>query len=520
MVNILLKDFLKFSKQISNHRIREKVENVCKEKDFAYVADELLLLSEEILSQVSAYGVCLYLQYGGKLQTEKSNDYILHELFLNQGHQNAGPIFYRVRDLVSKVEIPENEFEIFDSKSLINGELQKMAAFRNALMHGFFKLPSSSNERIIKDIQKLLKDLTVNHNIFKHSAEFHFWNQAGFTGDWYIKDDISWEYLAGKNDTLFEMLANKARVELHSKDFVNSVSTNETLAVDHQEKVKNFILRNQTNCFKESLYVKFHSVDKKAQDNFYASSFYFLKQHPHLKIISYNIDSEGISFTSYFLFQLLLKELGLSTNEKDPKKKIKSEVKRLREKNDMKLVVLVNNIHLVPFSVDHLTSQMKFFKESGIYFIGVGWEYEHMNSIFSDKLDLRFKKNTIPNENEINTFLKNHTRHRGPYEKEDDYKSLEFTINLIFNKLKNNQPIIARQLADQEKIDVELINEALYILYPCLKYDQSGEDTNYKKVELDELYGFPKNQTETSAIFLTLGRIDIDLEYKHKKVSL
>jgi hypothetical protein len=36
------------------------------------------------------------------------------------------------------------------------------------------------------------------------------------------------------------------------------------------------------------------------------------------------------------------------------------------------------------------------------------------------------------------------------------------------------------------------------------------------KDDLDELYGFPKNQTETSSIFLTLGRRDIDLEYKHK----
>jgi hypothetical protein len=163
---------------------------------------------------------------------------------------------------------------------------------------------------------------------------------------------------------------------------------------------------------------------------------------------------------------------------------------------------------------------MKFFKESGIYFIGIGWEYEHLNSIFSDKLDLRHEKNTIPNEDEINTLLKNHSRHRGPFESEDDFKKLKEIIQLICGKLKNNQPVIVRQLADDEKKDIEIITEALYILYPYLKYDQSGEDNNYIKDELDELYGFPKSQTETSAIYLTLGRRDIDLEYKHKIVSL
>ena len=519
----ILKDFLEFSKQIPNQRIREKIADVCNEDDLNYVADELLLLSEEILSQVSAYGVCLYLQLGGVKQKEWNNDYILQDLFLNKGHQNAGPIFYKVRDIVNEIrtEIPENVFKLFESESDINKELQELAAFRNALMHGFFKLPASRNEELIKDIQKLLKDIIENYNIFEHAAAYHFWNQKGFTGHWFIQDDTSaWDELVGNKTCLFEKLASKAKEELHSEVFVNSVSNSDSLANEHQEKLENFISRKQSQNFKESLYVKFHPEDKKKQDEFYASAFNFLKERPNLKIISYSIDSEGIGYTSYLLFHRLLKELGLSTNEKEPTKKIKSEVKRLNEKDKKKLVVLINNIHLVPFASDHITNQMKFFKESGIYFIGIGWEYEHLNSIFSDKLDLRHEKNTIPNEDEINTLLKNHSRHRGPFESEDDFKKLKEIIQLICGKLKNNQPVIARQLADDEKIDIEIINEALYILYPNLKYDQSGEDNNYIKDELDELYGFPKSQTETSSIYLTLGRRDIDLEYKHKKVSL
>lgn len=59
------------------NRIKLLVDDVNRET-LEYLADELLLLSEEILSQVSAYGVCLYLQHGGNLQNEKNNrDYLL-----------------------------------------------------------------------------------------------------------------------------------------------------------------------------------------------------------------------------------------------------------------------------------------------------------------------------------------------------------------------------------------------------------------------------------------------------------
>jgi hypothetical protein len=183
------------------------------------------------------------------------------------------------------------------------------------------------------------------------------------------------------------------------------------------------------------------------------------------------------------------------------------------------MVILINNIHLVPFASDHITSLMKFFKESGIHFIGIGWEYEHLNSIFSQKLDLRKDRketNAIPDDKELIQLIKNHTRHRGPYEKEDGHAELNLTFQIISDRLKDKKPVIARQLADEKGLDIELINEALYILYPYFKYDQSGSVNNYIKDELDELYGFPKNQTETSSIFLTLGRRDIELEYKHK----
>ena len=97
-----LPDFYIFSATVPVKRLKDKMLEVCNEQK-AYVADEILLLSEEILSQVSAYGVCLYLQNGVNHQSEKNNDYILHDLFLNEGHQNAGPIFYRICNIIQEI---------------------------------------------------------------------------------------------------------------------------------------------------------------------------------------------------------------------------------------------------------------------------------------------------------------------------------------------------------------------------------------------------------------------------------
>ena len=483
-----------------------------------YLADELLLLSEEILSQVSAYGVYLYLKYGGDLQTEKNNDYILHELFLNEGHQNAGSVFYHVRGLVQELStvLSDKQNDLFKNESEINKNLQELASFRNSLMHGFFKLPSKQNVGLVQKIQIILENLLNKYKIFKHNSDYHFWNNEGFSGHWNIQKNDDWNYLSGKNDTLFEKLASLAKDELHSPDFVKAISISHEPKVEFEKKedLEGFI----SSDFKESLYVQFHPRDKKQQDEFYESAYSLLKQKKNVKLLSYTINENGIGYTSYLLFHHLLKNLGLQTNEKDPKKKIKSNVAELK-RNAKKMVILINNIHLVPFASDHITSLMKFFKESGIHFIGIGWEYEHLNSIFSQKLDLRKDRketNAIPDDKELIQLIKNHTRHRGPYEKEDGHAELNLTFQIISDRLKDKKPVIARQLADEKGLDIELINEALYILYPYFKYDQSGSVNNYIKDELDELYGFPKNQTETSSIFLTLGRRDIELEYKHK----
>lgn len=541
-----IEDFKTIANEFAVKSIKDKMLAVCKEQP-EHMADELLLLSEEILSQVAAYGVCLYLQHGGNLQTEKNNDYILHDLFLHEGHQNAGPVFNRicgiVNDIKKNLKAPEKDLfnDELNNDSTINNDLKKLADFRNALMHGFFKLPATENIKTIVEIQEVLKKLKTVYKIFEHKADYHFWKKEGFSGHWNLQDNDDWNALAGEKATSFEKLASRSKEELYSDDKEVSGIHAPTSELEKQGDLEGFIAQANTNdsvnnkennkakkkpaTFKESLYVQFHPRDKKKQDEFYEIAKALINQKENVELLSYTIDENGIGYTSYLLMHRLLKKLALQTNEKEPKKKIKSKVAEIKNKGK-KLVILINNTHLVPFASDHITSLMKFFKESKIYFIGIGWEYEHLNSIFSQKIDLmkerkeKNERNVIPNDMEVKQLIKNHTRHRGPFETENDYNCLEAIISHILKQLNKKKEIKARELADKiindQRPGIELVNEALYILYPYFKYDQLGQDNNYKEDDLDELYGFPKNQTETSSIFLTLGRRDIDLEYKHK----
>jgi len=477
----------------------------------AYQADEILLLSEEILSQVSAYGVCLYLQQSNCSQTDKNNDIILHEFFLRAGHQNAGSLFNRICKVINVNEILNQE---------IYEELKYLTIFRNALVHGFFRLPAEKNNEIYKRIENVLKNLK-KYQIFELEASFHFWKNKSYSGHWNIQGRKDWDALAGKKDTSFEELADTARNELYSPDFVNIVPGNYERNPAWEEIVtslEGFISSDS----KKSLYVQFHPHSKKNQDKFFEIAFDFLSKREDIKLLSYAINDKGISYTSYFLITKLIDKLELVNDELEmnfpDKKRAESLIKKLDK--DKKVVILVNNIHLVPYAPDHITSLMKFFKDFGVYFIGVGWEYEHLNSVFSQKLDYREDRNVIPNESEIQQLIQNHTRHRGPYKQDDDYIFLEEIINHIRNQLLEKREIKARELAKEtingHKPDIELINEALYILYPYFKYDQSGDTAVYKKDDVDEFYDFSQNQTETSSIFLTLGRRDIELDYKHK----
>ncbi len=284
----------------------------------------------------------------------------------------------------------------------------------------------------------------------------------------------------------------------------------------YSDVIKKFIAPGNQTEFRESLYVTFHPADETDQSHFFENAFSILKDNNHVECIAYNIDSDGIMYTSYYLIKAICSKLNIPIPKKDATKKLASAIKSLQKEKNKNLVILINNIHLAPFASDHITTMMKLFRGCNIRFIGVGHEYEHINSLFSMREDFRKGKNIIPNQGQTDQLIHNHTRHRGPFENDAEFVALNQIIQRICKRLEDKKPVIVRKLAGELHTDIELVNEAMYILYPYVKYSQSGDESNYEKDKVHDLYGFPETQTETTSIFLALGRRDIELEYKHK----
>ena len=89
---------------------------------------------------------------------------------------------------------------------------------------------------------------------------------------------------------------------------------------------------------------------------------------------------------------------------------------------------------------------------------------------------------------------------------------LEKIVFQLYEMLGTEKKVVARRFADRFEYPIEFVHEAFSILSPF--YQISKEE--FIKDEVDELYGFPKTIEESSRIFLSLGRRDIKLEYKHK----
>ena len=504
-----------------NKRIQEKMRAVLN-VELQYAAVELSELSEEILNQVSALGICLYLKKTDYDHKERYNDYILHNIFLSEEHKNAGPIFKTVCNAITEItEASENQFkEIFDLKSDFNISLANLSKFRNALFHGFFVLPPEKNLEIIHQINHIVLKL-IQLGVFNYPADYHFWDDNGFTGNWHIKDEqADWLKLFGDNG--FGQLAKKSYEELYTDDFIKGKSKENVKKLDQEteEEINSFIYQNdkdskEGSVFYESLLVTYHPEDVSRQNDFYENIYDFISKKEDVEILAYTINAQGIGYTSYLLLRKLCEKLKLSTPKKEIKKKeIKEEIKN---EKDHKLVILLNNIHLVPFAHNHITTLFSFFKECKIHFIGIGQEFEFHDSIFKKKIKPRVDKNILPDENLLDELFHNYTRHRGPFENDPFYLDLWDFLKEICNRLKiNPQPIVARRLADELKLDIELVHEAFYILYPTYKFHNTSAANKFEEVKFHELYGYPETQTETTSIFLTLGRRDIDLEYKHK----
>ena len=133
-------------------RLLKKIESVQSEED-AYAADEVVELGEEILSQLAAMGIAVYLQQ--KKQKEVFNDFLI-SLFLSNGHAyNAGPVYRWAANMIKEAEgslaklLKPFFWEEKDGHETFNEEIHHLAGLRNAVMHGFFILPPERNLSLI-----------------------------------------------------------------------------------------------------------------------------------------------------------------------------------------------------------------------------------------------------------------------------------------------------------------------------------------------------------------------------------
>ena len=180
-------------------RLIQKIEAVQSEDD-AYAADELVELGEEILSQLAAMGIAVYLHQ--PRQKEVFNDFLI-SLFLSNGHAyNAGPLYRWAANMIKEVEGTDAEllkpffWQEKDGKQVLNESVHHLASLRNAVMHGFFVLPPERNREEAQKMEAILEQITGAGLFDKAFGNFHFLDQNGFNGHWNITHSESWEQFA------------------------------------------------------------------------------------------------------------------------------------------------------------------------------------------------------------------------------------------------------------------------------------------------------------------------------------
>ena len=120
-------------------RLIHRIEAVQSE-DEAYAADELVELGEEILSQLAAMGLAVYIQQ--TKQKDTFNDFVI-SLFLSNGHEyNAGPLYRWVANMLKEAEGVKAQLlrpffwqQEENGQEMLNREIHQLSALRNDVMH-------------------------------------------------------------------------------------------------------------------------------------------------------------------------------------------------------------------------------------------------------------------------------------------------------------------------------------------------------------------------------------------------
>lgn len=493
-------------------RLTQKIQAVQSEDD-AYAADELVELGEEILSQLAAMGIAVYLQQAK--QKEVFNDFLI-SLFLSNGHAyNAGPLYRWAANMLKDADGVEAAllkpffWEEKDGKQVLNEEIHHLASLRNAVMHGFFVLPPERNREEAQKMEAILAQMNQAGLFEKQFGTFHFVDTQGFNGHWNITDAQAWSAF----DVQFAFGQLAARV---AHEYAPSFRTEEQqFALESFEE--NTKVSEEVSALLQKGKGALVAWYKPGADQGAAAYKQFVQQldtsfyHP----VYFALHPNGATFTSSFLEQELAKSLFELTSDekalKDPWKFLKAQKGKLSKK----IVVVLHDVHIALFSPNHLTNLFNAFYDAEVPVLATAWHYPYLKRFFNSSVEL-VGNNSAVQDTSIQFSLYNYLRFKGPSEEQEAERLAFIQLREITSKLQNEieekQSVVARRFADENKYPIEFVHEAFGILSPFYILDKEP----FIQDEVDELYGFPKTIEESSRIFLTLGRRDVKLEYQHK----
>ncbi len=493
-------------------RIKEAV-NI----DPAYAAYELVELIEEILNQLAALAINAYI--GQPEQKEVYNDYIL-QLFSSHRHQNAGPVYRWSANFIRHINTEDIKalqpfFWERDGVRLCK-KVNDLSEIRNKVLHGFFLLPPEENEKIAAEIEEVLQKI-VNAKLFETSGNRHFLvfedRLISFSGRWKMHDE-EWETLL---DT--HKLGETAKVIRYqlSPQFAKE----EREWVDGEQLQASTISENLIKFVKEKEKgAILQIIHPHAENVAYATIVKLISELDDIVPIYYRMSAVGVNFTGEYLKRFILAALNnpyggidLRTNN------FSTELDKFKKNASQKLVVILNNVHIALFHKDHLLKTLDELFNNNVLVIAFGWDHDFVRKHFNIVLDMQEAGKGIVKGELWENAMQNYLRYKGPspdnVEEKDDFRTLKEIGDCMLEEVGKTGNVVARRFADHYNFPSEYVNEVVEILRPF--YHCQRKD--FEMDEVDELYGFPKEIKEASAIFLALGRRDIALEYKHKVLT-
>lgn len=499
-------------------RLNDLVTEVLDE-DPAYVADELVELSEEILLQLSAIGMSIYLDQSN--QKDVFNDFII-DLFTTKSHSyNAGPLFKWTAHMIKDLKGDEVSLikPFFWSKGkqkeiVLNPDLMRLSELRNAVMHGFFILPAERNQAEAEHLASLLKAF-AKKKLFKLNPKnkFHFLSfdkdLYSFVGDWTIEPSQWIDYSKcdefGKLSMKIQFESSE-EYELQQQKIIEGVDNDQ-----YKSQAIEFINNNNKGA------LGIWGRPNQNLEEHYATLSKSLSTNDQVLTVFQSLETLGINFTADFLINRLVSKIALSLGESKYSRNNKKALIQLRKKYDKKIIVVLNNIHIGLFNSGHILSMFSLFYENNIQIVAFGVHHPYLDQFFNSAIK-DYISPYHPDKKDWEIILSNYLRFKGPNSQVADQKEaydliLKITQQAISDLEKG--PLVARQFADKNKFPMEFVHEVFDAISPYY----INERESFKLDVIDELYDFPTELTEASRVLFSLGRRDTKLEYQHKTLK-